>query len=120
MLHQIRLQPHHDWLRLGVAETAIELDDINLTALGNHQASIEKACVVVTICGHACNRRQDHLVHDALINCVVYHRCWRIGSHTASIWPLVAIISSLMVLRGSHWQDIASVYHGDKAGLFAF
>ena len=42
-LDQIRLQPHHDWLRLGIAKATVELENVGCAIGRDHDACIQKA-----------------------------------------------------------------------------
>ncbi len=69
--------------------------------------------------GHAANRGQNHLIHDALMNALGDHRRRRVGAHAAGVGPGIAVAGALVILAGGHRQHVLAIDHDDEAGLLA-
>ena len=64
-LHQVRLQPQQDGLRLRIAEPGIELKHLR-TARGHHQADVEDAGEGRAFFGHTGDGRLGDVVQNPL------------------------------------------------------
>src|SRR3990167_1165172 len=117
--HQRAFQAAHDRLGFRVAEAAVELNDLGLAGLVDHQPGVEEAGVDVALGGHAAHGRVDHLVHHALVHLGGDHRRRRVGAHAAGIRAGVAVANALVVLAGGHRHHVLAVDHDDKACFFA-
>lgn len=69
---------------------------------------------------HAINRWADNISNRPIVYALGDH--WRRGvsAHAASVWTVIGIIASFMILASRHGKDIFAIDHHDKAGFFAF
>src|SRR3990167_9067988 len=116
--HQGRLQAAHDRLGFRVAEAAVELNDLGLAGLVDHQPGVEETGVDVAFAGHTAHGRVDHFVHYALVHIDGDHRGWRVSAHAAGVRAGIGVTDALVVLAGGHRQHVLAVDHDDKGGFF--
>ena len=118
-LQQVRLEPHQNRLRLGVAQPAIELQRLGLAGCINHQAGVQKAGVGNAVFFHATHSRQDDFAHGTGVHIGRDHRRRRIGAHAAGVGASIAVQQALVVLAGRQRQHVLTVAQHDETGLFA-
>src|SRR5579872_4281214 len=116
--HQVRHQPQHQYLALGIAEADVVFDQLR-PFVCDHQPSIQYALVG---CAHRLHRpqgRHDDLGHDAGAHRVIDIRRRRIGAHAAGIRTLVAVKGAFVVLRGRERDGVFAVAQREERGFFA-
>src|SRR5690606_24653953 len=109
----------HDRLGFGIAEAAVELDDLGRAAAVDHQTGVEETGVDVAFGGHATHGRPDDLVHHPLVDRIGDHGRRGVGAHAAGVGAGVAVADALVILAGSHGQHVAAIDHDDEAGFLA-
>jgi len=97
-IDQITLQAHHDRLRLGIAETAVEFERFGIARFVDHHPGVEKAGVGNAVLRHSGDRRQDDFAHDARVHLRCHDGRGRVGTHTTSVGAGIAIKQTLVVL----------------------
>ena len=88
-------------LCLRIAKAGIKLDNLHSIS-GFHQTAIENSRKRTALCDHSFCRRTHHALHSKCQVLVGNKRQRCIGSHTARIRALIAIVSALMVLCHRH------------------
>src|SRR3990167_8723031 len=116
--HQRAFQAAHDRLGFRVAEAAVELNDLGLAGLVDHQPSVEETGVDVAFAGHAAHGRVDDFVHYALVHIGGDHRGWRVSAHAAGVRAGIGVADALVVLAGGHRQHVLTVDHDNERSLF--
>ena len=113
---QIARRPNDERLTLGVAEAAVELDD--LRPLGRqHEAREEDAPVGGALAGQRGEGRPHDPFHDPLLECVVEYGHRRVASHAAGIGPTITIEDGFVVLGGGEWHRIVTVREDEEGHL---
>src|SRR6202790_5012346 len=111
---QIGLEPHHDRLRLGVSQPAVELERAWIAFAVDHHPGVEKSTVWNPVRGHAVDGGYDNLAHDARVNRGRYHRRGRVGTHAAGVGPRIAVEEPLMILRRGERENVGAIGHDDE------
>ena len=115
----VALQARQHHLGLGIAETGVELDDLD-TPRSLHQSAVEHALEGTPLGDHCVG----HGLHDLLQRIAFvlrrHERQGRIGAHTARIGTLVAVVGPFVVLRQRHRPHLVSrnEAHERKLGTF--
>ena len=107
-----------DDLRFGIAEPAVELDDLR-PLVRHHQPDVEHATVRHPLVGHP----REHGADDAFLDGAEHRRRHdgrgRVGPHPARVRPRVALADALVVLRRGEQDVIGPVGEDEDAGLLA-
>ena len=108
--HEIALQAGQHHLRLGVAETGVELDGL-YTFVSQHQAGIEDAAKLVARTFQLAQRR----AHDALDNHVDQRVIGPLGrrvrAHASGVGAAVTVLGALVVAGGREGDEVGAVGH---------
>ena len=118
-LCEIGVHTQHDGLGLGIAEAAVELDDLRISVFIDHEAGVEEADVFASLACHSADGRGDDAGHDLLIDVLGDDRGRGVGAHSAGVGAGVSVADALVVLAGGHRQNIDAVGHDDEGGLLA-
>ena len=116
---EVGLQAHQDRLRLGIAQPAVELQRLRRSGRIDHQAGVKEADIRRAVLRHALDRRRDDLAHHARVELRRDDRRRRVGTHAASVRPLVAVAQAFVVLAGGERQHVHAVAHDDEARFLA-
>src|SRR6202163_2661234 len=116
---QIGLEPHHNRLRLGVSQPAVELERAWIAFVVDHHPGVEKSTVWNPVRGHAVDGGYDNLAHDARVNRGRHHRRGRVGTHAAGVGPRIAVEEPLMILRRGERENVGAIGHDDEARFLA-
>ena len=116
---EVAADAREDGLGLGVAETAVELQDVDAGG-ADHEAAVEDAAV-----GDAAPREfgddgLEDLLQREVADAVRDDRGGGVGAHAARVGAFVVVIDALVVLRGGEKGDAFAVDEGEERGLFAF
>ena len=103
-------------LGLGVTKSSIKLDNLH-SIRGFHQTTIEYSCKWTTLLDHSLCSRTHNLLHrkSEILVGDEWQRC--VGTHTARIRALVAIESTLVILRYRHRVDILTLHKAHQREL---
>ena len=69
-------------------------------------------------CRHAIKTWRDDGIQNFLLQGVIHHRGRGVGSHSAGIWPGVAVTNLLVILRRSKGQGGFAITQKEHAGFF--
>ena len=104
---EVVLEARDVHLRLGVAETGVELEHLR-AVIGEHDARVKHAAKVDAFCGATGEPRVEHGVGDLGEFFVAQKRHRRVGAHAAGVQAFVAVEGAFVILRA-----------GEKLGAFA-
>ena len=112
----IALEERQHHLGLGVAETGVELDDLD--AVGSlHEAAVQDTAQRQSLGHHG----PGGLAHDFRIGIIHFlgrdERQSGIGAHTAGIGPLVAVKRPFVVLRQRHRIHVLALHEAEEGEL---
>ena len=116
--HDVRHQPQHQHLALGIAEADVVFDQLR-PRRRDHQPEIEHAGERHAHLLHRRDRRQHELVHGAAFHRRRHDRHRRIGAHAAGVGALVAVEHALVVLRGDQRDRGLAVAEREERRLLA-
>ena len=109
----IRLQSRKHNLGLGVAEPAVEFNDLDAVR-GLHQAAVEDSPERYAFLRHSGSDRLHNMLNGIFPVFVSHERQAGIGSHSASVRALVAVVCALVVLGQDHRHYFPAAYKAEK------
>ena len=115
-LDEVALEARHDRLRLGVAETRVELEDLRARGR-DHHACVEHAAERDVHALERIDRRHEHIALDDAqqLGRRLGRRAER--AHAAGVRPRVAFADALVILRGIEHPERLSVAQREHADL---
>ena len=116
---QVALQQGQHHLGLGIAETAVILDDLR-SLLCQHQAEIEAAAEFPAFLLHGPDGRQEDRLHAFLRDLLRVEGIRSNSSHAAGVRAVVTVLRPLVVHTGNHGFHGCSVGESQNGNLRTF
>ena len=95
-------------LRLRIAEASVVLHHLRAVRR-QHQAEVDDSLEGTAFCLHGFHGGQEDLLHAALCNLRRVIGGGGEGAHAAGVGPFVAVIGTLVILRGGHGGKVFSI-----------
>ena len=111
---EIAVQTHEHGLGLGVAEAAVELEDLR-AAGGHHEAAVEDSGVGRALGGHAVDDGLRDVADEPLAHVVIEEGGGRVGAHASGVGAGIAIADALVVLGGDQGDNALAIAEAEES-----
>ena len=115
-LDEVRVNTQHHRLGLGIAHTAVVLDDVGVTTY-IHQPSEDEATIVDPFGTQAFDSGADDTLLDTLHEGFVCKDHGRDGAHTAGIQARVSLANALVVLSNREHAPVTTIRSDEDRAL---
>ena len=116
---QVRFHQRQGHLTFGVSKAYVEFDHVRVVMFVDHQPDEKHTAVGCFLTGemsvHGFHDALDDLLMDGLGN----HWSGAIRTHAPGVWPLVAVVGSLVVLARGERAVGGAVHHDQHARFLA-